>query len=172
MQDSLFLLHHKSVSCCLLLTQQNGIYILYAGSSFLRNLHGRFRAFAVTYQIPVLSFGEKLPTNIGLSIKTFIVPKMSSRKYILLIELLYNRLSSLGYHHMEAFLSISSWSFLLHDLMSLCFCFNDTYTWVCKWPIISRGVILIYFNTVICCLRLGLFKTCVLHVPTIRWKLA
>ncbi|XP_072025746.1 protein SERAC1-like [Amphiura filiformis] len=48
------------------------------GSQFLKNLHGRFRAFVQTYQIPVLSFGEKEPTNIGLSIKTFIVPKMSS----------------------------------------------------------------------------------------------
>ncbi|PIK48333.1 hypothetical protein BSL78_14782 [Apostichopus japonicus] len=51
---------------------------LVQGSPYLRSLHGRFRAFVQAKQIPILSFGEKKATNIGLSIRTLVVPASSS----------------------------------------------------------------------------------------------
>ncbi|XP_071506492.1 protein SERAC1-like [Diadema antillarum] len=51
---------------------------LSADSPVLRNLHGRFRALVQTHKLPVLSFGEMEPTNIGLSVKTLVVPPLSS----------------------------------------------------------------------------------------------
>ncbi|XP_063963574.1 protein SERAC1-like [Lytechinus pictus] len=76
--------HHGS---SLAAYSQQAKYLLYPStevkelsqdSPVLRNLHGRFRALVQTHQLPVLTFGESLPTNIGLSVKTLVVPPLSS----------------------------------------------------------------------------------------------
>eukprot|EP00057_Strongylocentrotus_purpuratus_P021149 XP_011675623.1 PREDICTED: protein SERAC1 [Strongylocentrotus purpuratus] len=76
--------HHGS---SLAAYSQQAKYLLYPStevkelsldSPVLRNLHGRFRALVQTHQLPVLTFGESIPTNIGLSVKTLVVPPLSA----------------------------------------------------------------------------------------------
>ncbi|XP_033632514.1 protein SERAC1-like isoform X1 [Asterias rubens] len=80
---------------------------LVQASPSLKNLHGRFRAFVQTRHLPVLSFGETKPLNIGLGVKTVVVPIESSHPG-------YGEFHSLKVNHLDICKPASPRSQLYH----------------------------------------------------------